>query len=179
MIAAAVASGLAACGPSAEEIDESKRFVIARTEKFEISDFDRNSGMIAGSNFEVTDLELGKTWSWTEQSTDIAGNVVTSYHSAVNVTEEYFVDPALLAVPISVTEDNRVRMQCRIDACIKVTGEESSESGTLPDQLITKKRAIEETRVENFWPYADRETAESVARELTVLASANGAKPHK
>ncbi len=168
---------VAGCGPSATQIDEAQRYVIARTTSDTDSALDRSTGLLSGVTVTVGQIEFGDQWSWTETRAMVDSNIVSGYHSTIVIEETYSVDPSLLEVPIVTTEDHDVLMRCRVDPCFSVSSSEFRENGYLADGLTsTQSPAESEMRHENYWPYDDAETAQGVAEQLTLLARARGAK---
>ncbi|TRW14727.1 hypothetical protein [Glacieibacterium frigidum] len=173
---ASVATPAPSAAPA--DIEAAKSFIISRlnTAKWE----GRDGESFLSEEWHPISVTLDASgWKWSPMRFVKSG--LAGVTSSENFIEGYEVLPSALARPAKLTKGERfwqLRIECRIDDCIKVEGSQINGTDyTMIDDPEPTTLPIDERRDSADWYFTDQDTAERVARAVDLVLAAQGAKP--
>ncbi|MBN8551330.1 MAG: hypothetical protein J0L52_00365 [Caulobacterales bacterium] len=131
--------------------------------------------------FDIEILSLDAPWRWSETMRRHSVSDDAEFGAVEDLI--YSVDPSQLIIPVEVVGEGEgrtdVRLVCRAEPCIRVTGSRAELTGTQAQvaAAMADPQPMDEMRAGNFLPFARRAQAESAAAAMNELLRLQGAEP--
>lgn len=145
-----------------------------------VDDTTETDGVTDHMAFDIEIQSLDETWRWSETVRRTATNGTESWGLVEDLI--YSVAPQDLVVPVEIQHEPNgrahIRLVCRDEPCIRVTGSHIEVSGT-PEEVeagMAAPQPKDERRADNFWPFAEAAEAEEAAAAINELLTLQGAQ---